>query len=638
MESEILKKAKEYMHEGRLEKVQIILRRALDESPNNAKVLEMGGDLALKLGREDEAVQRYEHASDNYTHNNQYAEAIVCLEKILKIEHANEPVFSKLADLYRFYGLPNEAIKKVLDLCIWSIEHKDDATFISCLRKVVETQPKNLNLRLSFAKLLIAINRAQEAQDELKRLKVWSEESGNDAILSEIKKLLPQHDGGEELDPKSRIELGNLLYEIGSKDEAIVEFNKAASDLVAENRPDEAIAILNRIIEIDPGNAEAIKKIKELRSKEGAHAQPEPATAEAQPVQEDANPIITPVIVPEYIDNLESNKPSVQEPHEAIPIKNDLDILQDLSREVAGFSISGALPTEEPAAPSPEESPITQPSTTEDVPTLEGQIADIEFLLKEAEAPPMPSFELAQQFDEFRNNIIWENEDIRKKTDLAKIAFAADLYEAALGYVKDDKDVKDVWPTSLEIIGSSLVKLGRYSDAIKTIGPMILLEDIPEKQKVELRYILASAYEGLGDFENALREIEHILAINPNYRDVREIYQLLGGRMKFEEPVPVETPPAAALVPKQPAATMEVPAQPFEERPVMPQELPEITVQTAPSAYPLITEDQIPVEHAPAMQIPGAAPTALPTGEIPEKKIPEDISEGLPKGDNITFL
>jgi hypothetical protein len=344
------------------------------------------------------------------------------------------------------------------------------------------------------------------------------------------------------------------------------------------------------------------------------------------------------VIVPEYIDHLESNKPSVPEPLEAVPIKNDLDILQDLSKEVAGFSISGELPIEEPATPLPEESPVTHPSTTEDVPTLEGQIADIEFLLKEAEAPPIPSFELAQQFDEFRNNIVWESEDIRKKTDLAKIAFAADLYEAALGYVKDDKDVKDVWPTSLEIIGSSLVKLGRYSDAIKTIGPMILLEDIPEKQKVELRYILASAYEGLGDFENALREIEHILAINPNYRDVREIYQLLGGRMKFEEPVPIELPPAAAPVTKQPASAMEVPVQPFEDRPMIPQELPEITVQTAPSAYPLITEDQIPVEHAPTIRIPEPAPNVPPGGEMPEKKIPDNIGEGLPKGDNITFL
>jgi len=295
------------------------------------------------------------------------------------------------------------------------------------------------------------------------------------------------------------------------------------------------------------------------------------------------------------------------------------------------------LPATEPAAPYPEESPVTQPPTMEETPTLEGQIADIEFLLKEAEAPPIPSFELAQQFDEFRNNIIWENEDIRKKTDLAKIAFAADLYDAALGYIKDDKDVKDVWPTSLEIIGSSLVKLGRYSDAIKTIGPMILLEDIPEKQKVELRYILASAYEGLGDFENALREIEHILAINPNYRDVREIYQLLGGRMKFEEPVPAEIPRAATPTSMPPTSATETPFPPIEEKPVMPQELPEITVHAAPD-YPLITEDEIPVERAPVKQMPDAVPSVPPADEIPIKKMPEDVGEGMPKGDNITFL
>jgi len=623
METEILHKAREYMIEGKLEKVQIILRRALDENPNNPKVLELCGDLAIKLGRDDEAIQRYEHASENYTHNNQYAEAIVCLEKILKVDRSNEAIFSKLADLYRFYGLPNEAIKKIFDLCIWTIENKDDVLFISGLRKIVEMQPKNLSLRLSFAKLLIAINRTQEAQDELKKLRSQSEEAGNDTIISEIRKLSPQHDGGEELDPKSRVELGNLLYEIGSKDEAIVEFNRAASDLIADNKIDEAITILNRIVEIDPGNTEALNRIKELKGEPAPEATP------------DILPEITPVIVPEYTADMyreaQAKKPGVTEPPESPPIQGDFDILQELSKEVAGFSMATeAQPAEEILA----EEPKSPKPPVEDTPTLEGQIADIEFLLKEAELPPLPSFELAQQFDEFRSNIIWESEDIKKKTDLAKIAFAADLYEAALGYIKDDKNNKEVWPVSLEIIGSSLVKLGRYSDAIKTIGPMILLEDIPEKQKVELRYILASAYEGLGDFENALREIEHIIAINPNYRDVKEIYQLLGGKMKFEEPAPV----VMVQPPTQPQPVMqELVMPPFEEKVYVHKEAPEITVKPYEETFPIVIESELSAEQ-PVKRTIEETPERRPVEDMPIKKPSDEISEMEEKSENITFL
>jgi tetratricopeptide (TPR) repeat protein len=146
------------------------------------------------------------------------------------------------------------------------------------------------------------------------------------------------------------------------------------------------------------------------------------------------------------------------------------------------------------------------------------------------ETPPTPSFEIATEFDDFRGNIMWEEEDISRRLDLANRAFAAELYETALSHARELKINKNTWPLSLELTGAALIKLGKYSEAIKAVGPAILLEDIPQAEKIELRYLLASAYEGLGDFENALREIEHIMSTNPNYKDVREMYELLGGK------------------------------------------------------------------------------------------------------------
>lgn len=619
----IIDKAREYLRTGRLEKVQIVLRRVLDENPNHPIVLELSGDLAVKLGRADEAVSRFEHASENYTHNNQYAEAIICLEKVLKISRLNDTATFRLADLYRFYGLPNEGLKRIIDLCSAALDKKDETAFVAGLRKIAEYQPRNLYLQLSYAKLLIAINRPQDAQDELKKLKRSAQEIGDDNIIGEIKKLTTLTDGGEELDPKSRVELGNLLYEIGSKDEALVEFSKAADDLVREGKADEAITVLNRIVEIDPNNLEAIGKIKGLKGespKAAVETKPS-AKHEIKPPPEEKKPKIE----------------AAPEPPKDF-IQKDLDILQDLSREVQGFTITPEIQPDETPVPEP----IPMDVTPKEFPSVEGQIADIEFLLKESESPAQPSFELSRQFDEFRNGIAWEAEDVRKKLELAKMAYASELYEIAYNYLKDSKDDKHFWPRSLEIIVGSLVRLGLYNEANKIVGPAILIEDIPEPKKVELRYLMASAYEGLGDFENALREIEHIMALDPNYRDVREIYDLLGGKLKFPE-APADKVPERierGEIP-EPIERGEIPVTADRRDEVEVEVIPQDQLYPPPEPpYQPQSDERMPIadESAPVSEEPKVFTDEPPmVRKQTEKETPRELPEE-PKGENITFL
>lgn len=582
MEYDILAKSRSYMQEGHFEKAQVILRRFLHDNPSSAKALELSGDLAQRMGKKDEALAHYEQAVEYSVGNNQYLQAIICLEKINKLGKTNSDRYVRLAHLYKQYGLPNQGIQKIIELCSWAVENKDETTFITGLRKIVELQPENLRLALSYIHALKSMNRGEQAGEELKRLKLQATEQNDQRILEEINKLLPQADGGEEeLDPKSRVELGNLLYEIGSKDEAIVEFNKAVSDLVEQGDTEEAINVLNRIVEIDPGNELAQNQLRELQGDavedketmetEGPRDTETGETTDeeteeiidkekrdkeidemvgalgAEEVSEEAEkvaevPVEEPVAeTPEPVKAAESAEP---EPDQTKPAE---DIFDDLIREVETY-VEGAEGRKDTAA---------QAKEAEEPQTLEGQIADIEFLLKEMEAPPAPSFEVVKVFDEFRGHIMWQEEDVHKRLELARLAFDAELYETALTHARELKINKNTWPLSLELAGAAMIKLGQYSEAIRTVGPAILLEDIPQTEKIEMRYLLASAYEGLGDFENALREIEHIMSTNPNYKDVREMYELLGGKGTPEkvieekltiQPEPVTEKPVAEEV------------------------------------------------------------------------------------------
>ncbi|MGQ9702088.1 MAG: hypothetical protein ACUVQT_06500 [bacterium] len=623
METEVLEKGRQYIKEGRYEKAQIILRRALDENPNRAQVLELCGDLAVKLGKDNEAVARYEHAFENYIHNGQYAEAIICLEKILMIDEMNDGVLFRLVDLYHFYGLPNEAIKRLIEFASRALEKKDETLFVSALRKVIEFQPKNLPLRLSLAKLFFSINRNRDAQDELVKLQGLASELSDETILNEIKKLLPQTDGGDELDPKSRIELGNLLYEIGSRDEAIIEFKKAADDLIREGKIDDAAKVLNRILEIDPNNDEALKKLRELKPGAGT-------VLEEKFETEPPKPVSLEITKEEFKQEIPAEK---QVDETITAIQSDLDILKDLSKEIEGFSLSTGeekpsaveqpIAEEKGAAKAPvEQKPQIKP---EEVPPLEGQIADIEFLLKESEVEPsVRNFEIAKQFDDFRTNITWEIDDTKKKITLARMAIESGLYGTALSYLQDEKDKKEFWPTTIEIIGESLIKLGRYSEAIKVLGPIILLEEIPEANKTELRYLLASAYEGVGDFENALREIEHIMAFNPDYRDIKEIYILLGGKIEVEKPQPV-----VSIVEEERSKQPVPPEVSVEETPVEPIVTAEVPIEESPYQKPDVIIEK-PKEELPTKEIDEAM--FEKETEVEEKIDVEDIS------DDIAFL
>lgn len=589
MEYDVLEKSRSYMQEGQYEKAQVLIRRILHDNPNSARALELSGDLAQKTGKKEEALGYYEQAVERYTGNNRQLQAIICLEKITKFESTNSDRFVNLAHLYKQYGLPNQGVQKIIELCAWAIENKDETTFLTGLRKIVELQPLNLRLALSYARILRSMNRSEQAEEELKRLKKVATEQNEQAILDEISKLLPQTDGGEEeLDPKSRIELGNLLYEIGSKDEAVVEFNKAVSDLIEQGDVGEAINVLNRIVEIDPTNEVAQSKLRELQGGAVTAVTEEKETTEDEiKGTEEVTAAEPPVEVPSEAVVAEETE-ATEQVSETTEVGTD--IFDDLIREVETYVDSAQGKAEA-------ETSVTE---TEEPQTLEGQIADIEFLLKEMETPPAPSFEFATEFDEFRGNIVWEEENINKRLELARMAYDAELYETALTHARELKINKNTWPLSLEIAGASLIKLGKYSDAIKTVGPAILLEDIPQTEKVELRYLLASAYEGLGDFENALREIEHIMSTNPDYRDVSEMYELLGG--KTVTPTTERVPEEMQTIPSERAAEKVEIVEPDE-----------------------LTEEQ---EKEPRSE----TPVQEPTKEKEPEKMPED------EGENISFL
>jgi tetratricopeptide (TPR) repeat protein len=67
------------------------------------------------------------------------------------------------------------------------------------------------------------------------------------------------------LDPKTKVELANLLIQIGFRDEAVAELVTAATILEREGNSEAALGLYKRILELDPHNQTALRRLEAAR-------------------------------------------------------------------------------------------------------------------------------------------------------------------------------------------------------------------------------------------------------------------------------------------------------------------------------------------------------------------------------------
>ncbi len=570
MPEEMLAKAKAYFQEGAVEKALMVLMRYLGQNPNDPHGLELRGDIAIREGYVDEALMRLERAAEFFHLDGNYERAIVCFEKALGLSPNQSEYLMRLADFYQAYGLANEMLRKMISYCERSLKSDKTDAFVDGLRRICAGQAENLELRFVYGRILSALNKIEEARTELTNVRHLAQQQSNRKVLDEINRFTSQSDGGEELDPKSRIELGNLLLEIGSKEEAVIEFMRASGDLVKMGQIDEARRIFNRILEIEPENTAARSELTRLGGK--AEVTP-PAEPKVEPAKAEKK--------------IEPSAPSKYE---------GSDFLKDLIAEVDSFQ---KIEETTSAMPHEDMSQVFGGGKPPEELSIEGQIADIEFLLKETppEEKPRTREELVHLFEDFKNSIKWQDEDSQKRFQIAQSFFQSGMYDKALVNLDEIRAAGEIKPMLVEMKGNCLVKLGRFADALRIL-PEGLVQSISEKGKLGMRYLLALAYQGQGDYRNALIQLEMIVRIDETYRDVKELYELLGG-----VPTKVEEEPgfSSEEPPEVETAVPEIADGKFGDEPVMAEEpmMAEVFVEPPPVVE---EEPRVYLDEPPAVQ------------------------------------
>jgi len=451
MGEETIAKVRELVDEGRFDQAVLALRRLEADNPQDPNINQLLGHIAYRTGDSDEAMKRLLRACELFEARGDYIPAIGCLEELLLIEPTPDR-YLILATLYDRIGLKNEAQRRLFDKAQELIREGDNRSGLRLLHRICQLDEGNLHLKLIYGKMLLYSGEESKAREYLNQLRAVAVEQGVNDIVTEIDTLITEPDGGEELDPKSRIELANLLSEIGSAEEAITEYLVAASDLIATGQTGEARKVLQKVLELDPDNEKAKSELEKLGEEE----------------------------VSVEVEEKEEETPTAEEP-ELPPIE-----------------------------------------------AIEGQVADIEFLLKEVEAKPAVEIRLSDLLEEFRSKMrnLPERPEVRLK--VGEVLSSLLLYDLAIENYKKLLDVPELRSRAIEKLGITYVQAGKYSEALRYLAESI----VERPDNLEVRYNLALAYRGMGDHENALKQLSNIISVNPDFRDVRDLYLHLGGKIE----------------------------------------------------------------------------------------------------------
>jgi tetratricopeptide (TPR) repeat protein len=313
---QIRAKAAEYFQKGDFAKAVTEYKKVLELEPGNASTYNFIGDAYVKLSNIGEAVTNYLEAVRGYSTDALYNNAIAVCKKILRINKEDPEVYKTLGELYIQQGLVNEAITNLLEYAERKIKQGKSEEAFPVYHQIVELNPQNLAVRSKLAEMYLAQKKIPEATEEFSQLAKAYRDQGRmieaealearvrgmkgesapaqaapapefkpDAIIEELSQQRadapaerpaapelvvdkqpepPQEEEAAKQDWATNIELGDLLVEIGSTQEALDQYHTAASGYMNDGNVEKAVAVYKKIANLQPLELRSRQKLVEI--------------------------------------------------------------------------------------------------------------------------------------------------------------------------------------------------------------------------------------------------------------------------------------------------------------------------------------------------------------------------------------
>jgi tetratricopeptide (TPR) repeat protein len=162
----ILESAQKHLQKGALDRALEDYQTLLKADGKDSNIRLKVGDLQLKLGRTQEAIDAYLRVAQQFTHEGFDAKAVALYKQITRLDDKRFDVHAQLGDLYHRMGLTSEGLKALQQAADGAYRVGDKPQALTLLRRMAALDPSNTPSRLKVADLLRKEGQAAEALAE----------------------------------------------------------------------------------------------------------------------------------------------------------------------------------------------------------------------------------------------------------------------------------------------------------------------------------------------------------------------------------------------------------------------------------------------------------------------------------------
>ncbi len=260
-----VQQAEKYVKAGKLADAITAYKKLADDNPRDLNVFNKLGDLCVRANKTPDAIRYFLRIAEFYAKDGFLLKAIAMYKKICKLDPSNMDCVQKLAGLYQQQGLTIEAKAQYLQVVDQLIKSSQFKKAADVLPNVLEIEPDNIKVRLSYADLLVRTNSKDDAAKEFARVaRELAAKGMNDEAQKVMQKGLKAVPGHPELTsvmlavgPKGKKNPAELLASVEAMAKANGD-NPRSQAMLAEaylsaGKRDQAETVVSRLMALGEG-------------------------------------------------------------------------------------------------------------------------------------------------------------------------------------------------------------------------------------------------------------------------------------------------------------------------------------------------------------------------------------------------